>query len=234
MLVPRSWPRCLPKLPRSRPAPAWPSAWHSAWPPRAASGRCCPSRRSGCASGSSAIHQGAIDPARRRSSRSGMAPSRTSRGTRPVQSTSVEGGTFPNAPPSRISNSPVGHCLGKELADALRSRRCRAAGPVRGGRSQWVPENRDQLRHAGVGGPAHGDPALLRPGVGPAASPRRREQPVSTDPARTRVRAPARADRATSPHASSIAVPLTSSRNGLLGARPLSRARRSRPRSVGA
>src|SRR5690606_30683958 len=50
---------------------------------------------------------GARVPTRRRSSRRGIAPSRTSWAAGPVQSTIVEGGTFPRGPPSSTRSSPA-------------------------------------------------------------------------------------------------------------------------------
>src|SRR5262245_4551872 len=53
------------------------------------------------------LAHGAALPARRRSSDRGKAPSRTSRGSLLVQSTTVEGGTFPSTPPSSTSREPL-------------------------------------------------------------------------------------------------------------------------------
>src|ERR1043166_5200305 len=53
------------------------------------------------------IAYGASRPAARRSTASGSAPSRTSRGAGCVQSTTVDGGELPSTPPSSTSSVPA-------------------------------------------------------------------------------------------------------------------------------
>ena len=143
----------------------------------------------------------------------------------PVQSTSVDGGTLPSTPPSSTSSSPRSTSSGRTPRGS--DRRPGAGGLARAvgrGRGQRLADGGDQPGDARVRRVTHGDAALAPAQLRRAASPRRQGAPASADRARTRPRAPAPTAVSTRPHSSAIARLETSSRNGLPGARPLSRA----------
>ena len=166
---------------------------------------------------------GASLPAARRSSARGIAPSRTSRGMTPVQSTSVDGGTLPSTPPSSTSSSPLS-IFGPERSA---SRSAPGAGGWPGRLAEVEVSGRPERRHQ----PARCRRAtcaaprcrLRGRGAGRAAGPRRPAAPASAGRARTHPTAPAPRARTPGPTAPPWPRLATSSRNGLSGGRPLSR-----------
>ena len=174
--------------------------------------------------------------ARRRAAarRAGSRPRAPSGAPESVQSTSVDGGTLPSTPPSSTSSSPLLDRGLEQLDQPVRPRRGRAAGPIGGGRGQRLPG--DAPPGVRCPGARCAAPRCRLPGR--AARPGRRPSP----PRSTSVSGPgqnasdsARADAVnTSPQASAMTRPETSSRNGLPGARPLSlRQRRERRHRAG-
>ena len=83
---------------------------------------------------------GASLPAARRSSARGIAPSRTSRGTVSVQSTSVDGGTLPSTPPSSTSSSPRPLPPAEQLDQPVGAGRRRPPGTIGRRRGERLAE----------------------------------------------------------------------------------------------
>ena len=187
---------------------------------RAGCGRCCRCRRRGasCAH-ASPMSRGAVS----RSTAAEIAPGRTTRGARPVQSTTVEGSDGASVPPSSTRSAPRAiaalHCSRISRADIA------GGTPGRFALVEVIasPCARISRCSAAVRRPADGDAALRtaqRLGHALLAAgqhERERAGPV----ARREVGREARqvAGRA----CASISLPAMSSRNGLPFGRPLSR-----------
>src|SRR5881396_2258395 len=168
------------------------------------------------------LHHGANRPTARRSSASVSAPSRTSRGSGWVQSTTVEGGEFPSTPPSSTSSVPA--------ATAAPKSRAIASAPGAGG----CP---GRFAHVDVTGSPSACTSLAIPRCDvqrtaiPPSGPRSRSGSRPLPPGSTSESGPGQNARASAlaaalnarPCASAISRWLTSSRNGLSGRRALSR-----------
>src|SRR5207302_4726394 len=166
------------------------------------------------------LHYGASRPAARRSSASVIAPSRTSRASGCVQSTTVEGGEFPNTPPSSTSSVPA--------ATAAAKSRMIAAAPGAGG---WP----GRLAEVDVIGSPRACTSCAIPRCDvqrtaiPPSGPRSRSGSRPLPPGSTSDRGPGQNARASAlaaalnarPCASAMSRSLTSRRNGLSGRRPL-------------
>src|SRR5437660_1861889 len=168
-------------------------------------------------------HQGARCPAARRSSAIGIAPSRITRGCGAVQSTTVDGGRFPNTPPSSTSSLPASTAVAKSRAIA--------AAPGAG----WLPGTFADVEVSGSPNAATNRTMcgcdVHRTAI-PPSGPRSESGSRPPPPGSTMVSGPGQNARASAladslkarPCASAISRSATSNRNGLPGRRPLRRA----------